>query len=55
MEEEKLYQHMYGLLFRGIVNGLDLLELGQPDAAAERLKEALIQAEDRYLDWEQDT
>ena len=26
MEEEKLYQHMYGLLFRGIVNGLDLLE-----------------------------
>lgn len=55
MEEEKLHQQMYGILFRGIVNGLDLLEQGQTDAAAERLKEALIQAEDRYLDWEQDT
>ena len=48
--EENLYKKMYMLLFHGITDSLGQLEARNYGAAAERLREAQLQAEECYLD-----
>ena len=52
--EENLYKEMYMLLFHGITDALGLLEACNYGAAAERLKDAQLQAEECYLDGDAD-
>ena len=54
MGEAELYKKMYMLLFHGITDSLGQLEARNYGAAAERLREAQLQAEECYLDGDAD-